>query len=128
MNRAERRQKERGRVIPGWTKHASPKQLRRGYGWFSELDRVYRKNVGTVVCMMRDLETDWGKVTHLTITTAVSKPTWAEKQQYKNELFGKEALAVEVFPPENKLVDREDMFHLWILHDITLPFGLHGEE
>lgn len=127
MNRAERKRMERGHLITGWTRHASPKQLKRGDGWFRELDRVYRRNDEAVVCMMRDLETEWGKVTHLTITTKIEKPTWMEKQQFKNELFGREALAIEVFPPEEQLVDESDMFHLWILHDVSLPFGLHEE-
>lgn len=123
MNRAERRRKNEGMKIVGWSKHSSPKQLKQGVGWFGELDRVYRRNCDRFVCMMRDLETEWGKVTHLTIT-ALDKPTWMEKQQIKNELFGTESLAIEVFPKESELVNNASMYHLWVLHDRELPFGI----
>lgn len=123
MNRAERKRMSKGHQITGWSKHPSPKQLKKGNGWFGELDRVYKRNDNQVVCMMRDLETDWGKVTHLTITSQ-TQPNWAEKQQIKNDLFGDEGLAVEVFPKESELVDLADMYHLWVLHDTELPFGI----
>lgn len=110
-------------VIRDWTLHPSPKQLKKGSGWFRELDRVYRRNDGQVVCMMRDLQTEWGKVTHVTIT-AHEQPNWAEKQRIKNELFGKESLAIEVFPRESELVDKANMYHLWVLHEKNLPFGI----
>lgn len=123
MNRAERRRQEKGHQIVGWTKHPSPKELKRGDGWFGELDRVYRRNDNSVVCMMRDLQTEWGKVTHVTIT-AQQQPNWSEKQMFKNELFGKESVAIEVFPKESELVDKAEMYHLWVLHETQLPFGI----
>jgi len=123
MNRAERRQQERGHQIVGWTKHPSPKELKRGEGWFGELDRVYRRNDNQVVCMMRDLQTEWGKVTHVTIT-AHEQPDWSEKQSIKNDLFGKESVSIEVFPKESELIDQADMYHLWVLHEKKLPFGI----
>lgn len=123
MNRAERKRAEKGHEITGWTKHPSPKELKKGDGWFGEMDRVYRKDDGRAVCMMRDLQTEWGKVTHLTITS-FKQPNWSEKQRIKNDLFGEESLAIEVFPKESELVDEADMYHLWILHDKQLPFGI----
>lgn len=124
MNRAERKRMEKGHQILGWTKHPSPKDLKKGSGWFRELDRVYRRNDNQFVCMMRDLHTDWGNVTHVTIT-AFQPPSWAEKQQIKNELFGKESVAIEVFPKESELVDQADMYHLWVLHREQIPFGIY---
>ena len=124
MNRAERKRQQRGHIITGWTKHPSPKDKKTGSGWFRQLDRVYRRNDGMYVCMMRDIQTAWGKVTHVTITAARGKPQWAEKQRIKNELFGLEAVAVEVFPKESELVDHAEMYHLWVLHDTEIPFGI----
>ncbi|KIL46961.1 hypothetical protein KP77_25300 [Jeotgalibacillus alimentarius] len=69
------------------------------------------------------MQTEWGKVTHLTITSH-EQPPWGVKQQIKNELLGKEALAIEVFPKESELVDKADMYHLWVLHEQQLPFGI----
>lgn len=127
LNRAERKRQAKGHVITGWIKQAAPKHLKIGSGWFAELDRVYRKENGQYVVMMRDIQTEWGTVTHMTIT-AHQQPTWNEKQQIKNEIVGEEAVAVEVFPKESELVDKADMYHLWVL-PIDLPFNLHeGEE
>lgn len=123
MNRAARKRNKGGHVISGWSMHPSPKQLKQGDGWFGELDRVYKRNDNQVVCMMRDLQTDWGKVTHLTIT-AQERPGWLEKQSIKNDLFGKESVAIEVFPKESELVNNASMYHLWILHDKQLPFEI----
>lgn len=123
MNRAERKREQKGHQIVGWSKHPSPKDTKKGNGWFSELDRVFKRNDGQFVCMMRDLQTEWGKVTHVTITS-YQQPTWSEKQMIKNELFGSESMAIEVFPKESELVDLADMYHLWVLHEQRLPFGI----
>ena len=123
MNRAERKRQEKGHVIKGWSKHPSPKQLNKGNGWFGELDRVYKRDCNQFVCMMRDLDTQWGKVTHLTIT-GQEKPNWMQKQNIKNELFGKESIAIEVFPKESELVNNASMYHLWILHEKEIPFKI----
>lgn len=40
---------------------------------------------------------------------------WAHKQRIKNELFWKGAQAVEIFPPEDELIDGANMFWLWVL-------------
>lgn len=39
---------------------------------------------------------------------------WIHKQKIKNELFGKERFAVEIFPEESKLVDEANIYWLWI--------------
>ncbi|WP_444876696.1 DUF7694 domain-containing protein [Brevibacillus daliensis] len=50
---------------------------------------------------------------------------WAEKQRIKNELFGTERVAVEVFPAQSELVDEANMYHIWLLPaDMKLPFSL----
>lgn len=132
MNRAEKRQEKReitGRKVQRWVEHPSPKQLGQGDGWFGELDRVYTQNNNYVV-MVRDVSTAWGKVQHACMRNAASTDIpWAEKQRIKNEIFGPEAQAIEVFPKESLLVDEANMYHLWVLaDDFKIPFGLHGEE
>lgn len=128
MNRAERRRIERegsAHSIKGWVQHPSPKQLGKGTGWCGELDRVFRQGNEYVV-MVRDVETDWGIIQHACIrNTENTDIPWAEKQRIKNELFGAELIAVEVFPKESELVDQANMYHLWILPtDMNLPFGI----
>lgn len=111
--------------IVGWVKHPSPKQLKQGTGWFGELDNVYRKN-NDYVAMFRTIESAIGTVQHVCIrNTEGTDIPWAEKQKIKNELFGKEAHAIEVYPKESLLVDEANMYHLWVLpEDCEIPFGL----
>lgn len=129
MNRAARRRREReqakGRTPSGWTEHASPKQLGTGSGWFGEFDKVYTQS-GEHAVMTRDIDTAWGLVTHACIRNAAGTDIpWAEKQRIKNEIFGAEQQAVEVFPKESELVDEANMYHLWILPpDMEIPFSL----
>lgn len=53
------------------------------------------------------------------------KMTWAQKQRIKNEIFGAERVAFEVYPPESELVDQSDMYWIWIMPAGTpLPFKL----
>lgn len=46
---------------------------------------------------------------------------WRHFQAIKNEVAGPERLAVEVFPPESRLVDEANEYHLWV-------FPPHWEE
>jgi hypothetical protein len=50
---------------------------------------------------------------------------WHDLQRIKNEIVGPDRVAVEVYPPEEQLVDRANLTHLWVYppgHE--LPFGL----
>lgn len=129
MNRAERRRSSREIGKEGlWKRELSPKQLGQGTGWFGEMDKVFSN--GKYVVMSRNVNTLWGVVEHVCMRNATSTDIpWREKQRIKNELFGKEKVAVEVFPKESELVDEANMYHIWILPDKTiLPFGLRWKE
>ena len=66
-------------------------------------------------------------VRHLAVSSlSGTRPTWREMQRIKNELAGQDATAIEVYPPQDQLVDEADMFHIWVLRG-RLPFGLHIE-
>lgn len=117
----------------GWTQKPSPKD--RGFkdeGWFSELDEVYVSNDKQYTVMCRTFSSMMGRVTHMCMRNRGTKETkwegtdipWAEKQRIKNEIFGEEMVAVEVFPKMSELVDGANMYHLWVLHDFKLPFDL----
>lgn len=124
LSRAERRRikREEGRTSK-WERKPSPKELHRGDGWVGELDRAW---INDKYCVMaRTIQTPWGQVDHACIrNTSSTDIPWKEKQKIKNELWGKEYTAVEVFPTENELVDDANMYHLWIFKDYKLPFGL----
>jgi hypothetical protein len=49
---------------------------------------------------------------------------WRQLQRVKNHLGGEESTAIEVFPPESRLVDTVNEYHLWVLpDDFELPVG-----
>lgn len=54
-------------------------------------------------------------------------PTWWEKQYIKNVVFGAQAAAVEVYPPERKTVDGENHYHLWLVDYDSIP-NFHNQE
>ena len=54
-----------------WIEKPSPKSLRIGTGWFANINHVY-KFEDKYVCLTREIETKWGKVTHCAIRNASS--------------------------------------------------------
>ncbi len=49
---------------------------------------------------------------------------WREMQNIKNELFGLETMAVECYPPESTLIDKANIYWLWVFPNGGLPFVL----
>jgi hypothetical protein len=128
MNRAERKRAAKPHEPPtNWRRHAAPNSFKqhKHKGWFGELDRAYSEENRYAV-MIRTVETEWGSVEHMTVTSAENNDIpWSEKQRIKNEIFGPERVAVEVFPKESELVDATNMYHLWILpKGMQLPFKI----
>lgn len=64
------------------------------------------------------------------VSTGGSNPIgWNEKMQIKNELFGEDRFAIEVYPKQDKLVDVCDVYHLWVFpKGVDMPFGIHPTE
>jgi len=73
------------------------------------------------------VETDWGQVTHAIVREHEERePPWRDLQRIKNELFGSERVAVQVYPRVTEVVDQANLYHLWLLPvGMSLPFGLH---
>ena len=130
----------------GWIKAVSPKQLHDNFQvyrgqWMPEMDRCWiREEDGVSVCS-RIIRIDGfgGKVEHVTITRSIDDVgltndgtrgfSWAEKMQIKNELFGENRCAIEVYPKQDRLVDTSDVYHLWVFDKkYNLPFGIHPKE
>lgn len=112
-----------------WIEKPSPKSMRKGTGWFGELNRCYLYE-HKYCAMTREIETEWGKVIHCAFRNAEGTDiTWAEKQWLRDSLFGQDRVAIEVYPTKNRLVDEANMYHLWILPEgFELPFGIHDED
>lgn len=130
-----------------WIKAIPPKMVQDKFGvyhgqWMPEMDRCWiRKEDGCCVSS-RLIRTSWGKVEHVTITrrdpklpanivtnNGTGELTWAEKQQIKDELFGADRVAIEVFPAEDRMVNTADVYHLWVFDKhFKIPFGIHPKE
>ena len=133
-----------------WLETLSPKQandyMNCYHGvWLKDMDRCWWSNDGYQVTS-RIIMTDWGKVEHACITykpkslkNGTIEEQWSEmtcdgsrdiswnvKQEIKNELWGKDRVAIEVFPQEANLIDVQDCYHLWIMpKGFKMPFGIH---
>lgn len=92
--------------------------------WFRNFDKAYiRKDLEYSVMIGLAYSELFGDVAHVFIRQRDEKPvSWAEKQAIKNDFFGEEAQAIEVFPKGSKLVDQANTYHLWVVApDIELP-------
>lgn len=126
-----------------WIKSMSPRHvnaLTNCYSgqWMPQMDRCWQSDDGFCV-MSRLLRTKWGKVEHVTIIKVDKNNiasadgsrdiSWATKQEIKNELFGANKTAIEVFPSDKYLVDECDVYHLWVFEKgFELPFGIHPKQ
>ena len=126
-----------------WKETISPKQLNDFANvyhgeWMPQMDRCWMSDDGYQVTS-RLLITEWGKVEHAAINRfkdengqsvlnfdGAGEIPWAVKQEIKNEVFGEDRVAIEVFPAESKKVDVMDIYHLWVFpKNYALPFGIH---
>lgn len=114
------------RKVANWIHKPSPKQLKEGDGWFGELNEVLVDYAQKYCVMVRTIQIEGLSIEHACIRNQESTDIpWAEKQRIKNEIFGKERVAIEYFPPESKLVDEANMYHIWVYpKEYTMPFGL----
>lgn len=66
----------------------------------------------------------FAEVVHLSIRRLDRYPIhdWRHLQRIKNELAGKDYLGIEVYPPEDQLVDTSNQYHLWCTKDLFLPW------
>lgn len=91
-----------------------------GSGWAAFITTAHRNRVFSVL----DRQAEAG-VRHLAVSSlSGTRPTWHEMQRIKDELAGRDATAIEVYPPRDQVIDEADMFHIWVLRG-NLPFGLH---
>ena len=108
-----------------WTIKNFPKGSA-GSGWAADFNTCYVNGIFSV--LDRELKTSWGKVRHLAVASLSGiRPSWHEMQRIKNEIAGPSTTAIEVYPPDDRVVDEADMFHVWVLPS-KLPFGIHGKD
>lgn len=115
-----------------WHKGVPPKLLYEKFNlysrgsWTKLMDRFWESDEGFNV-MSREFECELGKVQHITIESNTGEPVgWSVKQQIKDELFGRDRIAIEVYPAKKELVDVMNIYHLWLLpKKFKMPFGIH---
>ncbi len=92
-----------------------------GHGWAAEFTTAHRNKVFSVLDRTLPCGTR-----HLAVASlSGQRPSWWEMQRIKDELAGKDATAIEVYPPHAEIVDDADMFHIWVLTQ-PLGFSLRG--
>lgn len=127
-----------------WVKAIPPKMLHEQFDlyqgqWMPEMDRAWEDyERGYSVCSRMIYTKQWGNVEHVTISrhhddivsTGGANPIgWSEKMMIKNELFGEDRFAIEVYPKADRLVDVADVYHLWVFNKkYDMPFGIHPKE
>jgi hypothetical protein len=110
---------------PTWRWQDVPDGVPGASGWSADVRRVAEN--GVFVVLVRDLDAGpFGKLQHAMISTlSMTEVTWGEKMRIKDELFGRERTAIEVFPPVSELIDEANAYHLWVFPPGTLlPFTL----
>lgn len=123
-----------------WVRSIPPKTMNNMLHCFhgvytKDMDRCWESDDGYSVAS-RLLNTEWGKVEHVTIVkrggitfNGEKDVSWKVKQEIKDELFGKKRVAIEVFPTEDRMIDTADVYHLWVFEKgFRLPFGIHPKE
>ena len=120
------------RKIKGWIHKPTPasmnisKSMDGDSGWVGKVSEFLVNEALIYSVMIRSIETEWGIVEHASIRNAASTDIcWSEKQRIKNEIFGHEAVAIEIFPKMSELVDSANMYHLWVMPDgFVIPFSI----
>ena len=130
-----------------FVKAVPPKMLHDQFGvyhgqWMPEMDRCWEDyERGYSVCSRMIRTKQFGSVEHVTISRhhkedgpiiqsgGIAPIGWNEKMMIKNELFGENRFAIEVYPKQDKLVDIADVYHLWVFDKkLEMPFGIHPKE
>ena len=126
QERAERRS---GRWSP-W-RRASEEMVARAYElskdcWLREVHTVWTNGWMNVSVRTIHHNAMGFAVDHAFLRTALQDElTWKEKQRIKDELFGENRMAVEVFPRKTDLIDAADLYHLWVFPEgYRFDFGL----
>lgn len=80
-------------------------------------DRIWQNNIYIVQVFLEVNE--WGLMEKTMIRRNDTAPIhdWKVFQRIKNEIFGEERTALEVYPRESNLIDVANIYWLWVLPD-----------
>ncbi len=80
---------------------------------------------------VREFISEWGAAKHVCISKELTtgkalEPTMSEKRSILKGIDAKDGMdipiAFEIFPAKNRIVDRYDVYHLWLVRREELPF------
>lgn len=94
--------------------------------WMQDMERAWLGSDGIIV-YSRIVNVGSLYVEHVVTMREDRLPiSWLEKQKIKNELFGGNIEAMEIYPKESERTCSEGVYHLWLLSNSTvIPFGLN---
>lgn len=87
------------------------------------MTRAYR-NTRYIVMVYDNDKTTAGPAIRVMIKKHDDTPItghWMELQKIKNEIFGKEVMAIEYYPKESRLINDHNIYWLWIFPDGVIP-------
>lgn len=90
------------------------------------MTRAYRNNRYTIM-IYDGHQTTRGLATRVMVQRLDNTPIpfhWREMQRIKNEVFGKETVAVEYYPAESELIDTHNIYWMWIYPDGVIPIPI----
>ena len=129
MNRFQRRASEshgRSLVAKGWSKFEDityDAMTRPSFRQMSCPPCIVMANNVYIVQIWLVSNTEWGRVTQVGIRRNDAAPvhSWNDLFRIKNEIFGPERSAVEVYPAVSELVDDANMYWLFVLDEGKQP-------
>lgn len=77
-------------------------------------DRIFKNN--RYVVQIYGWNTGWGKCDRVLIRRADASAihNWHELQRLKNEIWGPECTALEVYPKASNLIDDKNIYWMWV--------------
>lgn len=98
------------------------KELAKGELWMNSTYTVDRRDMGA--------DGAGGRVVWLSIKRNDREPCkdWRDFQKIKNQLCGREAEGVELYPAESRVVDTANQYHLWVFTKQRMPLGFERGE
>lgn len=136
MNRLQRRASQangKAMMKNGWNKFEDVTQEAVANSYtFKQMrnppDTVFKNNI-YIVQAWYPTRTAWGVFTRVGIRRNDAAPvhSWSDLYRIKNELFGEEFTALEVYPAKSELVDVANMYWFFVMpHGEKPPFTIRG--
>lgn len=82
---------------------------------------------GMFIVQVYDHPTTWGAIKKVMVRWNDARPVhdWNMLQRIKNDLFGPDRVALEVYPAEENKIDKANLYWLWVLpDDFTCPIEI----